>query len=414
MGPAARAPDPAPASGAANIERAGFLRAWRDWRRFRAIPRRDRRIVFFSESAQDWHHFAPVIGHLTGALGEHILYVSSDPADPGLHTNSPRVAPFCIGTGLWRIWFFQFLDCDVLVTQILDLGNLELKRSVHPVHYVYMFHSLISTHMADHADSFDHYDTILCAGPHQMREIRRREALHDLPEKQLVPHGYGRLESLIEGRQDPPPIRSDADIHVLVAPSWGEQTILPLCGARLVEVLLAAGFRVTLRPHYQTRWTTPEVIDRIMDRHRDNPRLSLVEQMGESASLFQSHVMITDWSGAGHDYGMGLEKPVLYIDVPPKARNDIWPELQMEPFEMWVRTRIGALLPPDGLGEAPAVIRGLVADPARFRANVQALRKEWVCNLGRSGPAGAEAIARIARSVADRGRGAAGSGLDAG
>jgi YidC/Oxa1 family membrane protein insertase len=335
-------------------------------------------------------------------LGEAVLYVSAEPDDPGLHQDSPRIRGFCIGRGFWRISFCQFLDADVLVTQILDFGNLELKRSIHPVHVIYMFHSLISTHMSDRANSFDNYDTILCAGPHQMREIRRREELQALPAKQLVPHGYGRLEDLLANRREPPPVRSDADIHVLVAPSWGEETVLPVCGGPLVTALLDAGFRVTLRPHYQTRWMTPEVIDRIASQHASNPRFRLIEQMGESDSLFDSHVMVTDWSGAGQDYGMALEKPVLYIDVPPKARNDSWPELGMEPFESYVRTRLGALLKPADIADAPSRIRELVADPTRFRASVATLRNDWVYNLGHSGPAGAEAIARIAAQAADQ------------
>jgi YidC/Oxa1 family membrane protein insertase len=312
------------------------------------------------------------------------------------------VLPFCIGKGLVRIWFFQFLQADVLLTQMLDLGNLDLKRSIHPVHYVYMFHSLISTHMADREDSFDHYDTILCAGPHQAREIRRREELRQLPAKRLVPHGYHRIEQLMAEGRPPPPICSDADIHVLLAPSWGEQTILNVCGLELTTVLIEAGFRVTLRPHFQTRWQTPEVIDRITARHDGNPRFRLVEQMGESDSLYDSHVMITDWSGAGQDYGMGLGKPVLYIDLPPKSRNSTWRELGIEPFEMAVREKLGALLAPARIAGAPDVIRGLVRDPERFRRHVEALRREWMYNLGRSGPAGAEAIAALAAEIAAR------------
>jgi YidC/Oxa1 family membrane protein insertase len=141
--------------------------------------------------------------------------------------------------------------------------------------------------------------------------------------------------------------------------------------------------------------------------HRDNPRFRLVEQMGESDSLYDSHVMITDWSGAGQDYGLGLEKPVLYIDVPPKARNDTWPELGLEPFEMFVRDKIGAIIAPDRLADVPGRIRELVADPAAFRRHVADIRREWVYNLGRSGPAGAEAIARIAREVREARRGRA-------
>src|SRR5690606_29384561 len=109
----------------------------------------------------------------------------------------------------------------------------------------------------------------------------------------------------------------------------------------------------------------------IVERHGGDPRFALVEQMGESDSLYDSHVMITDWSGAAHDYGMGLEKPVLFIDVPPKARNDTWPEFGIEPFESLVRSRLGAVLPPADVGRAPDVIRELLSDPARFRRDVE-------------------------------------------
>ena len=376
-----------------------FVECWRQYRAFRRLPRRERRIVFYSESAHDWHHWRGVVDHLTGKRRETICYVSSDPTDAGLHQASPRIHPFCIGSGFWRISFFQFLDADVLVTQLVDLDNFDLKRSIHPVHYVYMFHSLISTHMADHADSFDHYDTILCAGPHQMREIRKREALHHLEPKQLLPHGYARLDDLVANRR-PPRVDPEGRMHVLLAPSWGPRTILPVCGLALTGILLDAGFQVTLRPHYQTRWTTPQVIDRIVDRHRGHPRLAVVEHMGECDSLFDAHVMVTDWSGAGQDFGLGLEKPVLFIDVPPKARNDSWRELDIEPFESHVREKIGAILPPERVAEVPAVIRHLVRDPVRFQQHAQALRRECVFNLGHSGEAAGEAIARVARQRA--------------
>ena len=377
-----------------------FFASWREYRAFKRLPREQRRIVLYSESGQDWHHFAPVVAELTERLDETICYVSSDPADPGLALDNPRLRPFCVGEGLFRIMWFQTLDSDLMLTQLLDLDNFDLKRSVHRVHYIYMFHSLISTHMADHANSFDHYDTILCAGPHQMREIRKREAMAGLQEKELVPHGYHRIEFLMANRREPPAIAHPDDVHVLLAPSWGEQTILNVCGLELVTVLMDAGFRLTLRPHFQTRWKTPEVIDQIADRYRDHPRFRLVEQMAESDSLFDSHLMITDWSGAGMDYGFGLEKPVLYIDMPPKSRNDSWRDLEIEPFESFVRDKIGALLSTGRLAEAPAVIRQLVADPARFRRDIGSLRDQWVFNLGQSAAAAAEALVEIADRVA--------------
>ena len=381
-----------------------FVSHWRQYRAFKRLPRDSRRIVFFSESAQDWHHHATIIGDLTGRHRRTICYVASDPTDPGLHQDNPNILPFCVGEGFFRIVFFQTLEADMLVTQLLDLDNKDLKRSVHPVHYVYMFHSLISTHMADHENSFDHYDTILCAGPHQGVEVRKREAMKGLAPKRLVPHGYFRLEQLMAERRDAPELGhtgdDPAEIHVLLAPSWGEHTILNLVGLKLAGILLDAGFTLTLRPHFQTRWKTPEILDTITDRYGSNPRFRLVEQMGESDSLYDSHVMITDWSGAGMDYGLGLEKPVLYIDVPPKSRNESWRELEIEPFEMAIRDKIGAVVATDRLADIPNEIRRLVADPDRFREQIAAVRDTSVHNLGSSTQAAADAIVNLADELA--------------
>src|SRR5215470_9758459 len=114
-----------------------FLDSWREYRRFRRLPREQRGIVFYSESRQDWHHFEPIVERLTREHGCSVCYVSSDPADPGLSTGNPGVRPFLIRKGLLRIVFFQLVDADVFVLTMMDLGNFELRRSVHPVHYVY-------------------------------------------------------------------------------------------------------------------------------------------------------------------------------------------------------------------------------------------------------------------------------------
>jgi len=373
------------------------LQDWRDYRAFKALPRTSKRIVFYSESGQDWHHFEPVINHLTRELDEQVCYLTSDPIDPGLHQEHERLNSFCIGNGLIRTVCFQWLEAGVCAMTMVDFNKLQLKRSINPVTYAFMFHSLISVHMADHEDSYDHYDAILCAGPHQMREVRKREEMLGLKPKQLFEHGYHRLEQLLAERREPPAWNEVADIHVLLAPSWGDETILNVCGLELVDVLIDNGFRVTLRPHYQTRRLTPDCIDQIAEKYGDHPQFSLIEQMGESDSLFDSHLMITDWSGAGMDYGMGLEKPVLYIDVPAKARNDWWPELSMEPFESYVRDKIGAIAAPDKLDEVPGKIHALLENPDALRTSVAQLRSEWVFNLGSSAEAGAKSIVQLAR-----------------
>ena len=52
--------------------------------------------------------------------------------------------------------------------------------------------------------------------------------------------------------------------RILVAPTWGENSIFNQCGKELVGILLEAGYGVIMRPHYQTRRLTPEVLDEVI------------------------------------------------------------------------------------------------------------------------------------------------------
>ena len=179
---------------------------WQDWksfRRFQRLPPGDRNIVFYSETHQDWHHLQPLIEFLTERLSRTVCHVTSEPVVP--LPSAPGLHGFRIGPGAICTWFFQTIKADVMVLTMLDLQNFHLKRSLHPVHYAYVFHSMGSTHMVDHANSYDHYDSLLCVGPHHVDEIRRREALHRLPAKHLFAHGYPRLERLVALAAGEPP-----------------------------------------------------------------------------------------------------------------------------------------------------------------------------------------------------------------
>ncbi len=387
---------PAKADSARGAASPSFVASWREYRRFRKLPRESRAIVFYSESRQDWHHFEPIIERITGVAGRTVCYLTSDAGDPGLARRDERLLGFFLRKGLLRTALFQVCEADVFVLTMMDLGNFELRRSLKPVHYVYLFHSLGSTHMADHANSYDHYDTILCAGPHHLREIRRREELVKLPAKRLVEHGYARLEQLLAERTERPARAAADPATLLIAPTWGEQSLLNVCGERLVEILLAAGHRVILRPHYMTARTSPELIARLLRRFESHPRFEYMDRMGETESLYRSDLLVCDWSAMAIEWGLGLEKPALFIDVPARVRNPEWRALGLEPLEASIRTEIGALVDPSRLDEAPALIEKLLADPERFRAKAASLRAQAVFNLGRSAEVAAAEIVRLA------------------
>src|SRR6266567_6493634 len=368
---------------------------WRDYRRFQNLPSPDRNIVFYSETHQDWHHLQPLVDFLIDRLARTVCHITSEPTVPlptrrgaGLHTFRIRSSVLCT-------WLFQTLKADVMVLTMLDLHNFQLKRSVHPVHYCYVFHSMGSTHMVDHENSYDHYESLLCTGPHHVAELRRREELKGLPPKHIFPYGYPRLERLVEVAAAHPKDPS-APTTVLLAPTWGEQSTLHVCGEPLIAALLGAGMRVIMRPHYQTARQAPRVVERLVARFGADPRFRHVDRMEESASLLESDLLVCDWSAMAIEYALGLGKPVLFVDVPPRIRNANYAELGLEPMEMRIRRELGAVLPLDRVGAAPRYVAELLRDPADLRKRNAERREAWVFNFGRSVEAGAREIARIA------------------
>lgn len=208
-----------------------------------------------------------------------------------------------------------------MVMTMPDLGQFQVKRSKHKVHYVYVQHSLVSLHMVYRKGAFDHYDTIFCAGPHHVKETRAMEEKYNLPAKNLVEHGYGRLDSIIEEAKNRPKINKsiDAAKHVLIAPSWGPNCIIESgIGGKIVDQLIAEGKKVTLRPHPQTVKFAQDKVNDILAKHSINPLFNCESNVAGQDSLHDSDVMISDWSGAALDYAFGLNKQVDFVDTPKK------------------------------------------------------------------------------------------------
>lgn len=374
-----------------------LISGWEGWRQFRKLPWEWRNIVIYSESGQDWHQFSGLVEELNQTLSRKVTYVTSDPSDAGLQRQHANFRAIWIPEGWFLTIFFQVNQSDVFVLTMMDLQNLNLKRSTYPVHYVYLFHSMGSTHMVDHENSFDHYETLFCAGPHQVREIRKRESIKGLPAKHLYDYGHPRLEEVMDVGRGFQRRDSEAGAStVLVAPTWGEHSIFNTCGKELLGVLLDAGYRVIMRPHYQSNRQHPDVVAAVRDAHAANEHFEYIDRMGETDSIMRSHILVSDWSAIALEYALGLEKPVLFIDVPRRIRNPNWRELEIDPVENTIRTEIGEIVSPDSLQEAPAAIERLLSDPERFREKIHDLRDSLVFRLGHSILDGAREISRLA------------------
>ena len=371
-----------------------FLKEFQGYRAYKKLPKSYKKVVFYSESFQDWHHLKPLLNAL---LDEDIAvtYVTSDDKDPGLLKLSKKYRSIYIGKGFFRILFFQFLRAKLLILTMMDLNNFELKRSMHPVHYVYIFHSLTSTHMVDTEKSFDHYDTIFCAGPHQKKEIELREKNKDLKTKNLVPYGYPRIEKLIQLSSKP----NNEKKVILLAPTWGKQSIINLMGMEICSIILNQGYSLILRPHHETIKRSTQLIDEIENKYSHLETFRLVREMGDAESLLQSDLLICDWSGTAIEYAFGLEKPIIFIDIPPRVRNPNWREIQSEPLEMSIREKVGRVICPSKLDELPSSISQLLNEDQISSSLIKSLREEFIYNLSRSEITGLEEIKRLLKTL---------------
>lgn len=320
-----------------------FLKHLKNVIAFNQLDKSQRRLVFYSEGKNYWVHLQRTINSLLENYDVPICYVSSDKDDPGLKLQHKNYQSFTIDEGWVRNWFFENIDTDVMVMTMPDINQFQVKCSKKKVHYIYTQHSLVSLHMTYRPGAHDHYNSIFCSAPHHKTEIRALEKHYGLPKKALYEHGYEWLDSIIS-EAEKRNLSTNSPKHVLLAPSWGPNSIIDLIGSKVVDAVLNKGFKLTLRPHPQTIIFSKDKVDAIVNKNINNPLFNYEDNVAGQESLHNSDIMICDWSGAALDYAFGLNKPVVFIDVPRKINNPDYEAIGIEPFEVSIREKIGLVV----------------------------------------------------------------------
>ena len=372
---------------------------WKELKRFQKLDKKDRSIVFYLENEYYFIYFQPIVEKLTQKYDMKICYITSSKTDPMLTCKDKNILPFYIGDGIARSNFFINLKATVIVMTMPDLETFHIKRSkVYPVHYVYIFHSLTSTHYIYGKNAFDNFDTIFCTGNYQIIEIQERERKFNLGKKKLVKHGYGRLDTLIDEAQSTD-IRKRASNNkvILIAPSWGANGLIETRGQEIVHILLDSGFDVILRPHPMTIKKSNKVIQKIEKEFKDNLKFKLETDIRNTESWFLCDCMISDLSGAAIEYSFTFEKPILYIVTPEKIVQK--KQIDLVSLEEKIRPQIGEVISLSQLSLLPSKINQLLLSQNKFKEKIQKIREETVFNIGNSGEQGAKYLLELKKSL---------------
>ena len=378
---------------------ASLIREWRSLFRFRSLSPEARSIVFYAEDAGSWRYFEPIISTLTNTYAKDVCYITSSRTDPVLEKSDSPIQSFCIGFGAARTNFFSFLQAKLIVMTMPDLGTYHIKRSNYPVQYIYVYHSIVSSHMAYRRGAFDNFDQIFCVGPHHKEEIRATEELYGLKPKALLDGGYVILDSILRADHSLESAPVKGSKRILIAPSWGEQGLIETCGPDMVEILLEAGYRVTVRPHIMTIRQRHPALVQIRERFESNSNFRLDLELASQGTVSESDIMISDWSGAAIEYALGLEKPVIFVDVPRKVHNPDYEDISQVPIEVMLRQEVGEVISPDDLLDIPAAVERLCKNPEAWNLRLRGLRSQWIYNIGKSAETMAEHIAKVSESA---------------
>jgi YidC/Oxa1 family membrane protein insertase len=372
----------------------GFGEEWKELKKFNKLNDEQRSIVFYAENKASMNHFRLLISELTKERNFQICYVTSVKNDPILSINDKNILAFYIGDGIVRTKFFLELKAKILIMDMPDLNSFHIKRSkIFPVHYIYIFHSMFSVHSYLRKGAVDHYDTIFCVGEHHKREILETEKIYGLKPKKLLDYGFGRLDTLLRERNNFKKEKLNTENLIIIAPTYGDNNLLKICGVKLIETLLDSNFKVLLRPHFRTFKESEDVIRIIRDKFQNNNNFLLEEGTIKPEIFHSSRCMISDWSGISLEYAFIFERPIIYIDVPKKELNEEADKISLTPIEVSIREKIGHLVDPDNLTEIPKIISE-INDESRAE-QIRDIRSKTVFNIDKSASIGADYITKI-------------------
>ena len=163
-----------------------------------------------------------------------------------------------------------------------------------------------------------------------------------------------------------------------------------------INILLEAGYQTIVRPHPMVTKHKSQLLNRISQKFKGNNNFQLKIDMQDKNSLYESHLMISDWSGVAMEYAFAFERPVLFIDVPQKCNNPGSKNISQTPIEVSIRKKIGRIVPANELTTLPKVIEDIFDDKEYFIAQICKAREESVFNIGRSTKVATESILEIA------------------
>ena len=315
----------------------------------------NKKIIFFSESKNYRNYLLNLIKILENENNVSVIYLTSDLND--LEKISNKITPIYIGAGFFRILIFTFIKCEMVVMTLTDLGNHEIKRSKNCKSYVYLFHSLVSTHKGYTHKAFENYDVILSNGEYQKKELEICEKLFNFKKKKIFNTGYLYLENLFKSTIHNK--NNSDEKKVLVALSWNKSSknLFDNHAEDIIKKLLDKKFDTILRTHPETLKRSNKTLKNIKKNFKKFNNFELNTDLTNLKPMNDSSLLITDNGGMALEYYITQKKPVLYINYSEKIHNEFFEKIKLNTVEDEFKKNIGTSIQVDQLDHLESFIK---------------------------------------------------------
>jgi len=348
------------------------------------------KLVFYSVIGGQYKYFSEIIDYLIVNTKIVIHYITNDFDDQLLKQKQERLEVYYIGEKR-AITFMLTLKAKMVVMTAPDLQKYHIKRSLvcSEIEYVFTYHHFTSL-MLLREGALDNFDTVFCVGRHQIEEIRRAEQLYGLPQKKLVKVGYGQIDKLLRMYSAMPKTEHKI-LQILIAPSWSEKNILDSCLDEII-IQLVGKYKLIIRPH-------PEYIRRFPEKWQVTESKYIMENLSfdpdflSNNSIYQSDILITDWSNIAYEFSYCTKKPTVYINTPMKVMNSEYNKLGIEPLDITLRSKLGVSVDIDKLNSLPEIIEDMRNNSEKYRLSIETAVSDYLFHPGRSGEAAGKYIA---------------------
>jgi len=316
-------------------------------------------IIIYLEFDSDWNHISGIAEVMLEK--KKILIINSGSNKFITYLDKyPNLKVLNIDRGIFRTFIFNYLNAELVILSITDLNNSFLWKSRNVKKYVYVFHSITSTHMCYKENSFDNYDILLCVGSHQSKEIRKREEIKKLPRKKIINYFHNRIH-LMTNFIKKNKINYNNN-KIIICSSWGLGSIAESLDERFLINLLENKYEVFFQFHHMqlNRINKIKINYKKLIKKYSNFNFSFEYINIENLSKYVT--MISDWSGAATEFAFGFKRKVIFFNLPKKIRNKNYEILKIEPLEVFIRYKIGVVLELDKIDQLNNYLKKIIRE----------------------------------------------------